>query len=358
MHYQVPLFRTLAQQIESGGGEFVLVSGRVRSDEEGRVGLSHPIVPRHLFITFREFKCGAYTIRWQPDLFRTVQNIRPDVLVVMGHVGDVTYWRLGALRRLLGYKYVSWQCGYEYNPGPIKHAIARAFLSQFDFHLAYHSGAREYLISHGVAEKRVKVVHNTINENDIDRIPRATARGIVLAELNLPAEKPIILYVGAILAEKRVDAVIDAIQHIGPERASLIVVGSGPALESLKAASTHLWNVKYPGRVVSGVGRFFDAADIFVLPGTGGLAINEAMAHGLPIVASNADGSGGDLVSDGVNGYLLRSSGSKEIADRLNILLNDPDLRLRMGKASLDRITTAFSFKAFADRVMVGLYRA
>ena len=34
------------------------------------------------------------------------------------------------------------------------------------------------------------------------------------------AEKPIILYVGAILAEKRVDAVIDAIQHIGPERAS------------------------------------------------------------------------------------------------------------------------------------------
>ena len=67
--------------------------------------------------------------------------------------------------------------GYEYNPGPIKHAIARAFLSQFDFHLAYHSGAREYLeYLMGVAEKRVKVVHNTINENDIDRIPRATAR--------------------------------------------------------------------------------------------------------------------------------------------------------------------------------------
>jgi glycosyltransferase involved in cell wall biosynthesis len=110
--------------------------------------------------------------------------------------------------------------------------------------------------------------------------------------------------------------------------------------------------------VINGVGRFFDAADIFVLPGTGGLAINEAMAHGLPVVTARADGSAEDLVTDGVNGYVLEESRAEEIARRLKTLLNDSATRLRMGSISRELITGKYSFQIFMDRVMDGLKRA
>ena len=63
----------------------------------------------------------------------------------------------------------------------------------------------------------------------------------------------------------------------------------------------------FAGQIVDGVGPYFDGADLLVLPGTGGLALNEAMAHGLPLVSGYGDGSADDLVQDGVNGFRLRA---------------------------------------------------
>jgi glycosyltransferase involved in cell wall biosynthesis len=139
---------------------------------------------------------------------------------------------------------------------------------------------------------------------------------------------------------------------------SLVVVGDGPALTKLRSLSADLDYVKYPGRVIADVGRFFDAADIFVLPGTGGLAINEAMAHGLPIITGYADGSAEDLVTDRLNGYLLKEGTAEEIANHLENLLKDPEARRRMGKISRELITTKYSFRAFIDHVMEGLHAA
>jgi glycosyltransferase involved in cell wall biosynthesis len=111
------------------------------------------------------------------------------------------------------------------------------------------------------------------------------------------------------------------------------------------------------GEVIDGVGTYFDAADLYALPGTGGLGINQAMAHGLPVVASYADGSADDLVDDGQNGYRLREGTAAELADRMSRVLDDPGLRAAMGKASLERITGRFSFEAFLDRIELNLVR-
>jgi glycosyltransferase involved in cell wall biosynthesis len=51
---------------------------------------------------------------------------------------------------------------------------------------------------------------------------------------------------------------------------------------------------------------FFNEADIFFLPGTGGLAVNEAMAYGLTVITTIADGTVLDLVYEGKNGYYLK----------------------------------------------------
>jgi glycosyltransferase involved in cell wall biosynthesis len=109
--------------------------------------------------------------------------------------------------------------------------------------------------------------------------------------------------------------------------------------------------VVFAGQIVEGVGPYFDGADLLVLPGTGGLALNEAMAHGLPVVSGYADGSADDLVQDGVNGFRLREETAEEMADRFRILADDAPLRARMGAASRELITRRFSFERFARTV-------
>jgi glycosyltransferase involved in cell wall biosynthesis len=358
MHYHEATFHELESCLERAGGEFIVVSGQTKQNENGRMALSQAVVKQHLFVPYREWCYGTYTVRWQPTLASVVRKVAPDLLIVMGHVGCVTYWRLSSLRKRLGFKYVTWQCGYEYNPGRLKGMLITRFLRQYDHHLAYHTSAKKYLLAHGVTEPHVTVIHNTINEQEIELLPREQARQMVATELDLPLDRPIVLYVGAILAEKRLEVLIDAVRRLARQAVSLVIVGDGPALAGLKSLSADLDSVRYPGRVIAGVGRFFDAADIFVLPGTGGLAINEAMAHGLPIITSWADGSAEDLITDGINGYILKEGHADEIAMRLESLLNDPEVRSRMGAVSRKRITTEYSFRAFISRIVDGLHMA
>jgi glycosyltransferase involved in cell wall biosynthesis len=336
MHYHVSTLQELERRIKDKGGEFILVSGLKNEHETGRVAISHTVVRQHVVIPYNEWICGRYTLRSQPSLPSLIEKMAPDVVIVMGHVGSMTYWHLGKLSKKIGFKYVTWQCGYEYNSSWFKHQLTRSFFKLFDYHLAYNSNAKKYLMSNGVRGSRVTVIHNTIDEQQVTLIPGSVARQMVVDELGLPPDRPIILYVGAILAEKRLDLLIEAARRLRGFP-SVIIVGDGPNLSDLRSASSDLDYVRFPGRVVDGVGRFFDAADVFVLPGTGGLAINEAMAHGLPVVSAYADGSAEDLVTDGINGYLLKRSDADEIAMRLESLLGTPETRQQMGAASRDR---------------------
>jgi glycosyltransferase involved in cell wall biosynthesis len=358
MHYHIATFRELETRIEGEGGTFILISGQKKERDKGRVPVDNGVVRQHFFIPFYEWTCGSYKLRGQPKLPQLIRSFVPDVVIVQGHVGNITYWRLGKLAASMGFKYLTWQCGYEYNSSRLKHEITRRFFKLFDHHLAYNTNAKKYLLNNQVKEECITVIHNTINEKEIDILPRSKARQIVIDELGLPLDRPIILYVGAILAEKRPDLLVEAVRHLPRGAASLIIVGDGPHLDSLKAATFDLDYIRYTGRVVGGVGRYFDAADIFVLPGLGGLAINEAMAHALPVISSFADGSADDLVIDQLNGYQLKTSDAGEITTKLNMLLSDPDARKKMGKLSRELITTTFSFKCFVDRVMNGLHSA
>ena len=183
MHYHARTFREIERRLESVGGSFIVVSGSPKKNESGRVALSKPIVQQHYFVPYREWSYRTYTIRWQPTLARVIRKVAPEVVIVMGHVGCLTYWRLGSLSKRMGFRYITWQCGYEYNPGTIKAVLTRKFLKQFHYHLAYHSGAMKYLLAHGITESRIMVIHNTINEQEIECVPRNQAREkISLAE--------------------------------------------------------------------------------------------------------------------------------------------------------------------------------
>jgi glycosyltransferase involved in cell wall biosynthesis len=351
MHYHRDVLCAVNASITDEGGHFALLTAAPASDGSGRVPLREPVVPVQRTYRLWEWRVRGFTFRWQRGVIRHLRRIQPDVVVTMCHSGTITEWIMILLKPVLRYRLVSWLSGYEYNPGVIKDLVLKLFVPRFDHHLAYHTNAAAYAIKYGALAKQVTVMHNTINEERIRRSPRDIARAYVGAHVPDLQNRTVLLYVGAVLTEKKLEVIVEALDILSDDRVFFLLVGDGPHLPELRRSCENRKDVAFVGRLVDQVGFYFDSADIFVLPGTGGLAINEAMAHGLPIVAGYADGSADDLVKDYVNGFRLREGTPQELAARLRLLIENPTLRETMGAASLEAIRTRYSFKHFLDRV-------
>jgi phosphatidylinositol alpha-mannosyltransferase len=121
--------------------------------------------------------------------------------------------------------------------------------------------------------------------------------------------------------------------------ARLIVVGDGPRLREYRryVATRRIRDVEFVGHVpLDAKLRYFASADIFCAPSTGqesfGIVLLEAMAAGLPIVASDIHGYK-QVVSRDIEGYLVEPRNPRAIAAALYKLARDPELRDRMGEA-------------------------
>lgn len=356
-HYHLELFRTLERQLQGKGIELYLLSGQSSGNAVGRVGVKVSVVERESKYGFKEYRLGTYVFRMQTGVLEKIHEIKPDIVVDMCHVGNVTHWKIAGLKKRLGFKLVAWQCGYEYHPGKLKGFLLDRFIPRYDYHLAYHSNARDYALSHGARPDQITVMHNTINEEKITTLPKGEARALVVGKHSEIGERKIILFVGAVLAEKRIEVILQALDIMGRKDAVLVLVGNGEHLPVIRQLCEKRDDVVLTGSIVEGVGPYFDAAELYVLPGTGGLGINEAMAHRLPIVSGFADGSADDLVVDGENGFRLHKSTPGELAEKMAVILNDPEMAQRMGERSREMITGKFAFREFINRIVTELTR-
>jgi len=173
----------------------------------------------------------------------------------------------------------------------------------------------------------------------------------VLQRFGLPTDRPLLLHVNRLREEKRVNVLLDAVAKIKTD-AHLALVGTGPSEADLRLQAKQL----DIGDRVSFLGFVSDtdllvlrrSADLFVIPSEGdlqSLATMEAMACGLSIIAANAYALP-ELVHHEGNGLLFQPGNSDDFAQGIDWLLNDRDLRARMGEQSLKII-------AAHDRVKV-----
>lgn len=104
---------------------------------------------------------------------------------------------------------------------------------------------------------------------------------------------------------------------------------------------------------------FYSVLDIFVMPSVFepfGLVNLEAMSYGLPIICSKI-GGGSETVSDGINGFLFTNNDHIDLRDKINILKNDENLRMKMGEMSKKIVARDFK-KSRMARAYINLYRA
>ena len=173
---------------------------------------------------------------------------------------------------------------------------------------------------------------------------RPLDRAACRAELALPATSPVVLWVGRLEKLKGVDILIDAVAGIdNPELTLLIVGGDDRAaplrseLEAQARAAGIAANVRFEGAVAHDrLPTFYSAADVCVVPSyyeSFGLVAVEAMACGTPVVASRVGGLV-TTVTDGVSGYLIPWRCPEPFAEKLEVLLENPELRANFSAAA------------------------
>ncbi|MEV7420663.1 glycosyltransferase family 4 protein [Streptomyces sp. NPDC089919] len=168
----------------------------------------------------------------------------------------------------------------------------------------------------------------------------------VRARLGL-ADRPVVVCVSRLVPRKGQDTLIRAMPSIlarVPD-AVLLIVGGGPyeaELRKLAGASGVGDSVRFTGAVPwAELPAHYGAGDVFAMPcrtRRGGLDVEglgivylEASATGLPVVAGDSGGAP-DAVLDGETGWVVRGEDPRECADRITTLLQDPQLRSRMGE--------------------------
>jgi phosphatidylinositol alpha-1,6-mannosyltransferase len=162
------------------------------------------------------------------------------------------------------------------------------------------------------------------------------------------------------------DALLDAwptVQRRVPD-AQLIVVGDGDDAPRLRAKAMTFGvdrAVVFTGFIDAGIrDALYDRAAVFAMPSRGegfGLAYLEAMSHGLPCIGSTHDAAG-EIVTNGVTGFLVDQTDTAALADRISRLLEDAELRRAMGERGRARVHREFTEAAFAARLLALLDRA
>jgi sugar transferase (PEP-CTERM/EpsH1 system associated) len=203
----------------------------------------------------------------------------------------------------------------------------------------------------GFPRERISVIRNGVDLSRFGAIERSSAR----AALGLTSDAQVVATVGRLVPVKDHMTLIEAMALIRRDlNVTLVIAGDGPLRESLAARAAERGiddRVRFLGHRPD-VESVLRAADVFVLSSESeGLSntILEAMASGLPVVATRVGGAD-EMVLDGETGVLLPPRSPRELADALESVLNNPARSTAMGAAGRARIEAEFGLQGMLQR--------
>lgn len=203
-----------------------------------------------------------------------------------------------------------------------------------------------YLKHYRVSDDIVRIAQMTVDVTAIAAKARAVRidERSVRESLEIPEDSVVFAYVGRLEPRKGVLTLLQAFSSRSTEATwRLLVTGDGSLRREVEAAAQADSRIHYLGRKdTDGVIKVLASADAAVVPSITepwGLVVNEAMAAGLPIVATERVGAVEDLVAEGQNGLVVPADNPDMLAMAMQRLADDKGLRTRMSAESLRRIS-------------------
>jgi glycosyltransferase involved in cell wall biosynthesis len=300
---------------------------------------------------------SGFYLCWQKGILGWIQDWQPDVLIVEANsrylsTRQAIRWMHRQNRPVMG-----WGLGAPPLMGifrSLRQQMRSPFFRSLDGLIAYsQTGAQQYE-SLGFNSQKIFVASNAI-------VPKPANPPQERPDFFI--EKPNVLFIGRLQERKRIDNLLYACARL-PEalQPQLVVIGDGPARPTWEALAQKV----YPMAEFKGAKHgmelepYFERADLFVLPGTGGLAVQQAMAHGLPVIVAQGDGTQDDLVwpastqQEG-NGWIVPPNDLLALTETLQIALSDVAGLRRKGMESYRIVVQEANIEHMVDVFITAL---
>lgn len=340
--YRIPVFNALARDpdvaphvIFLSETDSSLREWRVRTDE---IGFSYEVLP-----SFRR-RVGKYNLLLNHGITAALSRAAPDVLLCGGY-SYVASWQAAAWARRRDIPVLLWveSTGKDRRRNfAAVERLKKRFIKTADGFVVPGRSSADYLRTFGVPEDMIFHAPNAVdNEFFTSRAKRASN---LTHRDRLPAR--FFLYVGRLVREKGVFDLMAAyrkLPRVVREEFGLVLAGGGtcrPELEEV-ARGFDCGNVVFTGFLEKEeLALLYGRATALVFPthtDAWGLVVNEALACGLPVIATSVAGCVADLVEDGWNGWVVPAGNPEALAGAMQSLALDPGLKETLSARSRER---------------------
>jgi len=308
------------------------------------------------------FYDGLLHHRFDAMAFRELESVirkeKAEIVETFAHPNTVIFSSLARLRSLVERVVVSYHAVGTDARGNVVKPYLRPLLRKLDGHIAVAEVQKRRLVDvDGLREDSVRVIYNGV-DTAIFRPAAPDERDSQRRALAIPSDAVVLMAVGSLKAIKGVDVLLDAFAPIvkSEPRARLVIVGDGPDRAALEARAREL---NIAGQVTflglrDDVHALLRIADALVLASrTEALptVILEAMASGLPVVASNVGGVP-EMVEPDRSGLLVAPENAAALSDALRCVVASEEVRRRLGERGRAIVQERFRIETMCENRM------
>jgi glycosyltransferase involved in cell wall biosynthesis len=289
------------------------------------------------------------------DVLRILRRARYDAIVIGGYS---VFAEQAAIiwARASGTPYLLHSESHAHKArGSLKLLAKSMLVPQFVAHaaagLAVGTLAAEYLESYGLPREQIRLVPNTIDVDAYASVAAATRADATTVRARYDLPPRYLFYAGRLVEVKGIRELLVAHRNLGPTAPPLLIAGDGPLRTEVSAAE----NVRWLGfRQPNELNELFALADRTIVPSLSepwGVVVNEALASGSPVIATDAVGAAHDLVREGVNGAIVPTGDVTALTRALSRVMPP----LNPAEGAIKRWDYSFAVEGFVEGVRLAL---
>ncbi|NIM98703.1 MAG: glycosyltransferase [candidate division Zixibacteria bacterium] len=319
----------------------------------GYDGLEEKLDFPHVRTKNHELRFFGRTVIYQP-VMTTILFGSYDAVVLGHEIRFISNVLILAFFKLLGKPVIWWGQGFEKEQDRKFRALSqlvekvKSWLARSaDAYIVYTDGGCQKLIQSRVPKEKITVVRNTIDMEEQcllhDKFKNMDPVQF-REENNLRPDSIVLLYVGRVYREKRLEEILYLVKRINSEKlcrsfVEVVIIGGGSELDRLKRIGIGIEGVHFLGEVYDQetIAKFMQISSTLIIPGKVGLAVNHAFAHGLPVITRQHRHHAPEVeyIVSGENGLITPGDFDDFLRETVD-LLNSPERQKRMSKAALE----------------------
>ena len=244
----------------------------------------------------------------------------------------------------------------------LRYTMLKCVYRYVDYVLSPGSASDAYFIKSGVTENQIIRSPHAVDNFRFAEFSMHEYDGLNLLKdrLHIDPQNLVFLFAGKFIDKKNPLLLIQSFNKVAirHKNARLVIVGDGLLESEIKKQISSLTDSianrihLFPFQDQQNIKLFYRLASVFVLPSKGpgetwGLAVNEALASGTPVLVSSRCGCAHDLVQEGINGYLFKSDDLMDLECKMLLCCNEEHRKYLAGNAM--HSVEDFSFQSIKE---------